>query len=766
MGVALQLRRGTTAEVSSFSTGIEGELILDTETRILYVIDASGVKHPISGGGGGGTGSGGTDWDDMPVYDDEDNTITITNQDGTTTVIAVTTPTLDSADVNVLITAAIAAIPDASGLTITDLDALRAELIGKIDVDNEVQDQTIAAVSSIVDGNNQSIAVLAASATATSEEIAASVTADLYAQIGTNAAGLQSEQNVRALADLVIGQDVTNITTAFQENQTVVNTQLTAHSTADYAHSQAITALQSTTGGLTGSVASLAADFNTLTTNTNAVATTVTSLGSDVGGIQANLTTLSQTVADANTTALSETVTALSTTVGNNTTQLTTTTASVDGISGKHAIVINANGNVTGFEMLGGGGTGETIKFTTDNFVISGSGAADKAPFTVSNGNVGINGDLIATGTITSDQLSANAVSTAMINSVDIGNGMSFSLGDSANFGSGIAPAAAVFGTSHVDKMALIATGTETGAGFTSGFGAIGARAALGAIIQHTSYEAELPDRKCTFIGTNGGVTWETEIDGVMVQGGGESFGSVSYISNLDNTSMWGGATTGGGLSGTQCVTYLALHIPSTGEIYGIHSAGDAYIGGGAYIAGGVSPFTGCHKGLLDKSYSPVEGDILVDGGVAIKGDISNTITELTSSSSANQKGVVGVFTNRAPLTTKLFPEVLGGDVSYIEGDELSPQSRVQDIAPEYAHYIDTHDSISMNSLGEGQVNVCGEGGNLEIGDLIVTSSIAGKGKKQGDDIIRATTVAKVRENVTFSTYSEVKQVACIYLCG
>jgi hypothetical protein len=56
-----------------------------------------------------------------------------------------------------------------------------------------------------------------------------------------------------------------------------------------------------------------------------------------------------------------------------------------------------------------------------------------------------------------------------------------------------------------------------------------------------------------------------------------------------------------------------------------------------------------------------------------------------------------------------------------------------------------------MNSIGEGQVNVCGEGGNLATGDLITTSSIAGKGMKQSDGIVRNYTVAKCRENVTFS---------------
>jgi hypothetical protein len=71
-----------------------------------------------------------------------------------------------------------------------------------------------------------------------------------------------------------------------------------------------------------------------------------------------------------------------------------------------------------------------------------------------------------------------------------------------------------------------------------------------------------------------------------------------------------------------------------------------------------------------------------------------------------------------------------------------------------------------MNSLGEGQMNICGEGGNLAIGDLIVTSSLPGKGMKQADDLVHSYTVAKSREVVTFSSPTEVKMVACIYMCG
>ena len=86
-------------------------------------------------------------------------------------------------------------------------------------------------------------------------------------------------------------------------------------------------------------------------------------------------------------------------------------------------------------------------------------------------------------------------------------------------------------------------------------------------------------------------------------------------------------------------------------------------------------------------------------------------------------------------------------------------------IDPVYSD-IDNYNKVIFNALGEGLINVCGEGGSIEVGDLIVTSSIAGKGMKQADDIIRGYTVAKARESVTFNSPDEIKQIACIYVAG
>jgi len=67
-------------------------------------------------------------------------------------------------------------------------------------------------------------------------------------------------------------------------------------------------------------------------------------------------------------------------------------------------------------------------------------------------------------------------------------------------------------------------------------------------------------------------------------------------------------------------------------------------------------------------------------------------------------------------------------------------------------------------------MNVCPEGGNLEAGDYICSSSTPGKGMKQDDDLLHNYTVAKSREDVAWTaqevTDNVVKMIACTYHCG
>ena len=170
----------------------------------------------------------------------------------------------------------------------------------------------------------------------------------------------------------------------------------------------------------------------------------------------------------------------------------------------------------------------------------------------------------------------------------------------------------------------------------------------------------------------------------------------------------------------------------------------EAHLGYGsyaAYLTGALGPFTGSHDALIGVEHHVVEGDIVCDDYTYSKKSVTDTITVVSPSARRNQKNCVGIFTgfldNHTPVA-----------LSHIWFDD--EKLRI----------------ASMASLGEGQVNVCGENGDLEPGDLITTSSTPGKGAKQDDDVIRSYTVAKCREHVKFSHPNEVKQVACIYLCG
>ena len=175
------------------------------------------------------------------------------------------------------------------------------------------------------------------------------------------------------------------------------------------------------------------------------------------------------------------------------------------------------------------------------------------------------------------------------------------------------------------------------------------------------------------------------------------------------------------------------------------------------YKAGSFVAFTEGHDTLLANTHTAVAGDIIVDTGVAHKKDINNTLCYGSVSTSANQKGAIGVYT----FDSTLVPIALKVENT---DQQLGEDSEILDSS--LSSLLDNYQQARVNSLGEGQINVCNEGGNIEIGDLIVTSSMAGKGMKQSDDIVRGYTVAKARESATFASNTEVKQVACIYLCG
>jgi len=222
---------------------------------------------------------------------------------------------------------------------------------------------------------------------------------------------------------------------------------------------------------------------------------------------------------------------------------------------------------------------------------------------------------------------------------------------------------------------------------------------------------------------------------------------AYSYLAYLDGSAHYGGKLFTTNTSGV--------------DVRGIIAGGPTY---GLTVSGGTAPFTGCHDGLMLKTITAIAGDIVVDTGVVVATDgVTDTITEVTPSASPNQKNAIGVFAAISPQIPKLLQ--ISVIVPKWEHEEWVDTVEYK-LNPIYQPIVDTHDYVAINSVGEGQINVCGENGDFAVGDLIVTSSTPGKGMKQIDDIVRSSTVAKIRENVTFASPTEVKLVSCIYMCG
>lgn len=242
---------------------------------------------------------------------------------------------------------------------------------------------------------------------------------------------------------------------------------------------------------------------------------------------------------------------------------------------------------------------------------------------------------------------------------------------------------------------------------------------------------------------------------------------STAYAAALFNSTSLGGTTHR--TSAVLCNNTRAAFFQDSGRnvafcngTYAVATVGDVYVDGDITATGSISPFTGSHDGLMPDTLTPDAGDIMVDVSIVARKGLSDTLA-LMGVSDAPNLPAIGVFVGVRP--EGYVPSAIR---SVVQGEETAPGVFDYDVIvdPDYAAVLSDRLVIGVNSVGEGQVNVCGENGDILAGDLIVTSSMPGKGMKQGDDIVKAKTVAKARESAAFTDPSEVKQIACIYLCG
>ena len=178
-------------------------------------------------------------------------------------------------------------------------------------------------------------------------------------------------------------------------------------------------------------------------------------------------------------------------------------------------------------------------------------------------------------------------------------------------------------------------------------------------------------------------------------------------------------------------------------------------VNGGA-IAKSFSSFTGTHKILLDDGVSSIKpGMIVVSTGKVRKDDMIDTVVTVNTSNIALNKAVYGIYSH--------FEENMAtnGEQEKI----IDSNGNIVDNPNYQFKKVKTHYSAS---LGEGCILVTNVNGNIENGDYITTSNIAGYGMKQDDDILHNYTVAKCTEDVDWSDSSDIQYqlVGCTYHCG
>jgi len=152
----------------------------------------------------------------------------------------------------------------------------------------------------------------------------------------------------------------------------------------------------------------------------------------------------------------------------------------------------------------------------------------------------------------------------------------------------------------------------------------------------------------------------------------------------------------------------------------------------------------------------PGEAVVLKDGGVV-------------RATSLNQTNCVGIVRSVGKLFVKnsLTGEVpTAVDPEYTDEDRKAekPVPEMDTSAwPYMAHIATAGDARELPLAG---FKVCNAGGDIEAGDLLVTSAVAGRLQKQDDDIIRSKTVGKAMEAVTFDGSGNADGIYGFLMCG
>jgi hypothetical protein len=601
----------------------------------------------------------------------------------------------------------------------TALENFKAEY----DDTNAVVNATIYNLSSKVEENTASISVEELTRTTSTQALAGRV-AKITSVVNSNTAEIVTEQVTRATADSALSAQITTISAQTGTNTAAITAEQIARTDADTALATSINTVSTQTG------------VNTAAITAEQIARTDadTALTTQINSVEAKT--------DAGTASGFYRLTALS--------------SPTDGAAAEFAVEVKASAGsafvAAGMNIQAFSNGTRRIKMNTDQFIIN-SGGSNFTPFAVTSGQ------LIANALVAASNISGN-ITTGQITGLGL---MSFiNQITSANIATYMQTG--VIGTAYIGDAQI--TNAKI-ASLTADKISAGTLQGVNLLITNSSGDWII---RANWNGTDGCDLWKpflrhgtgTNLFNPTVPGfSASAINEVGLLgSGTDSFS-----TTNHGVRGRH-------NASGASGLVGTAAGYDFYAEGTGINYG---PFTGAHDALANLDETFEVGDIVVDVECVVKRGVSNTLFRVEKSTSSAQKGVVGVVARLFGLLgSSSSPAVFDQTPSY-PAPVLNPDGTVttlppvpadNDLTPMWNALKSQYNYMAMNALGEGQLNVCGEGGDIAVGDLLVASSIPGKGMKQSDDIVHSYTVARAREAVTFSSPTEIKFVPCIYLCG
>jgi hypothetical protein len=197
----------------------------------------------------------------------------------------------------------------------------------------------------------------------------------------------------------------------------------------------------------------------------------------------------------------------------------------------------------------------------------------------------------------------------------------------------------------------------------------------------------------------------------IGVYGDGSSYGAYGMSTGTYGIGVMGRSTSYIGVLGeTDNASSYSFYAQGAGANYG--------------------PFTGAHDVTLKNGFGEVVSGMLVSstGVVAVnEKSISTTVMEVELSSVKNDPRVLGAL---VAAQSKLGNQ----RIQFQQGTKFA----------------------IVNALGEGRLWITNYNGNLNTGDLITSSPVAGYGMKQDDDVMHSYTVGKITQQIDWNKVNDV----------